>query len=445
MSKPDFPFWAKAEDVGQIITPPLVKIDRGHNAGQPTAAEFQNWHQNLVGKWIVGLQPSFADIIVGSLAQVNNGEADKTVNTFTAFVSAGDLVEFLDGTHIRTGSNIVITEDDVVFRGEPGAVLDVGAFTFSATGARNYLRLKIINAGTDEVVLSGAGSSAVLLDTPITVLDVGANGTGMSLNSGSMSFKGKAGFKGESAPVTPIQIDGSSKICLETDTTTQLSDIGSGSSNTGGLTINGGLLSVDSPVSMDLDYNTRGITGSSRRLQIKHDGTIVCFFGGGTEGSGSVGGMVLGNPTGSENGLGTLNAKAVFDDNVLLTCYPFHDDKTVAEWDAKVPNVRMYDDTGTDFTVVETEHGAVRRFRADKDRRVDIRKFTEFWQQQRHLPAFPSFDEWTPETRLGMGDVGQRTWETVECLAIHNAQLLEMCDALAARIAKLELQTKGAP
>ncbi len=174
MTKPAFPFWARDEDAGQIIVPPFQKVDRGWNAGQPAAAEYMNWYQNTVGKWVKGLQHQYADITVGSAAQVADSEADYTVDNFETNVANGNLVVFLSGTHTRTGSNIVITEDDVSFVGEPGAILDVGAFTVSATGARNFFRLRVINAATGEVTVDGAGSQTSLIGTDVSVLDVGA-------------------------------------------------------------------------------------------------------------------------------------------------------------------------------------------------------------------------------------------------------------------------------
>jgi hypothetical protein len=71
------------------------------------------------------------------------------------------------------------------------------------------------------------------------------------------------------------------------------------------------------------------------------DGTDEMTIGGGT------GGVRVGVPTGAFKGLGTLNATAVYDDNVLLTCMAMarkfvetgvFDDSDVAQWDARVPS-----------------------------------------------------------------------------------------------------------
>lgn len=58
-------------------------------------------------------------------------------------------------------------------------------------------------------------------------------------------------------------------------------------------------------------------------------------------------GVIVGAPTGSYQGVGTLNATGVYDDGVLLTCMAlakeFRENKTVdlAKWDALVPDIEV--------------------------------------------------------------------------------------------------------
>lgn len=53
-------------------------------------------------------------------------------------------------------------------------------------------------------------------------------------------------------------------------------------------------------------------------------------------------GVIIGQPTGGDKGAGALNAVAVYDDNVLLTCYvleAFREGKIdISKWDEAVPN-----------------------------------------------------------------------------------------------------------
>lgn len=79
------------------------------------------------------------------------------------------------------------------------------------------------------------------------------------------------------------------------------------------------------------------------------DSRIVASGGDGTIGNGALtitcGGLILGAPTGGAKGSGTLNAQAVYDDNVLLTCYAIDAYKTgsvdIAYWDSVTPDLEI--------------------------------------------------------------------------------------------------------
>lgn len=129
------------------------------------------------------------------------------------------------------------------------------------------------------------------------------------------------------------------------------------------------------------------------------------------------GGVVVGNPDGTlpvggSRGHGTLNAVAVYDDSVVLTCYPlaYALDQALAldAWDAKSSQ-------GT--------HGPAHAFAPRAARDTDLPQYIEFWQTHRHLPSLPNPQDTTPETRWSVGDLVQRLWETVELQAVHMAQL----------------------
>lgn len=164
MTKPAFPFWARAEAAGQIVTPPDAKIDQGHNAGEPTAAGYQNWHQNKTGLWVRGLQHNYADIVVGSAAQVTAEEATHDVSTFVAAITAGDLISFIGGqTHtlVRTED---ITEADVKLVFERTAILAASTFTLTLSGDRcRVIDGQFSGFGANDLILSGA--SGLLIGT----------------------------------------------------------------------------------------------------------------------------------------------------------------------------------------------------------------------------------------------------------------------------------------
>lgn len=173
------------------------------------------------------------------------------------------------------------------------------------------------------------------------------------------------------------------------------------------------------------------------------------------------GGVVIGSPTGSFKGSGNLNAQAVYDDNSLLTCYPFEayiDGKVDLEkWDARAPD-RVHPDV---YDVVEdtdavpdqdgkqpTKRVLIRKGFVEKRQHFGARKFTsrlgtEFdpldidkfgahWKQKRHLTTMPNKDKYDPVNgAMSTGELIQRLVETVEIQAIH-------IDKLHSRLKTLE-------
>ena len=171
--------------------------------------------------------------------------------------------------------------------------------------------------------------------------------------------------------------------------------------------------------------------------------------------------MQVGSPTGGDKGAGTLNATAVYDDNTLLTCYPFdaYLDGTIddAKWDAKVPDrsipatveLREVDtgEMGKDgSSIVRSENVEVAPARTEPRRHEDMRKFKarlgtdtdpldldkyiKHWREKRHLTSLPNEEKFDPVQGLPAGAWIQRLVETVEIQAIHISQLHERLKVL---------------
>lgn len=162
------------------------------------------------------------------------------------------------------------------------------------------------------------------------------------------------------------------------------------------------------------------------------------------------GGITVGSPTGGDKGAGTLNAVGVYDDNSLLSCYPFEaylDGKiTEKKWDDKTPN-QTIPGTFTETPVLDKDHkptGKVIRKEIEPEKIVkrkhdDMRKFRDrigtkydpldldkYWQHivdKRHLTSMPNEETFDPEQGLPTGAWIQRLVETVEIQAIHIHQL----------------------
>lgn len=144
----------------------------------------------------------------------------------------------------------------------------------------------------------------------------------------------------------------------------------------------------------------------------------------------SDGAVLIGAATGGYQGNGTINAKGVYDDGVLLTCYvpEAAQDGSIdlAKWDATVP------DRVKDGKVVEAgRHEPARRFAERAAMLLDAKQYGDFWKTNRHLPALPSPAEWEAAgKKMSTGDLIQRLWETVECQAVHIEDLRKRVDAL---------------
>lgn len=177
------------------------------------------------------------------------------------------------------------------------------------------------------------------------------------------------------------------------------------------------------------------------------------------------GGVLVGNPTGGDKGVGALNAQAVYDDNTLLSCYVFDQalDGAVdlAKWDAKTPDrrhpavvevaVEPVVEIGPDGAVLALERRVERETapeRVEPRRHEPLRKFAaciggahdpltldgyaRHWREKRHLTSLPNeaaFDAATAP--LSTGEWVQRLIETVEIQAV-------LIEALNQRLKALE-------
>lgn len=133
-------------------------------------------------------------------------------------------------------------------------------------------------------------------------------------------------------------------------------------------------------------------------------------------------GVIVGSPTGSFKGAGTINATAVYDDNTLLTCYVMEAAKTGTitdeTWDAKVADRKDEDGNITEAR----SHEDMRKFKARLGTEydpLDIDKYAQHWKDKGHLTSMPNVENWNPEKGISTGQLLQRLWETVEIQAVH--------------------------
>ncbi len=94
-------------------------------------------------------------------------------------------------------------------------------------------------------------------------------------------------------------------------------------------------------------------------------------------------GAVIGAPTGSARGIGTLNAQAVYDDNVLLTDFVFEND---------------YE-------------------------QCSIEEMRKFYTENKYLPTIDGRNTWEKEGKFSLGKIVTQLWETIEVQAKYIVEL----------------------
>jgi len=127
------------------------------------------------------------------------------------------------------------------------------------------------------------------------------------------------------------------------------------------------------------------------------------------------GSLIMGSPTGGSKGAGTINAKAVYDDNVLLTDYVF--DKY---FDNEIKEEDIDKGISAEYTIPTRE------------------EFIKHIEEKRHLPRLTGRLNWTEENRPSLGKFQSQLCEQMEHLAIYIKELHEENVDLKERISNLE-------
>lgn len=156
------------------------------------------------------------------------------------------------------------------------------------------------------------------------------------------------------------------------------------------------------------------------------------------------GGVIVGAPTGSFKGVGTLNATAVYDDNTLLTCpvlqpeFISKGEIDIQKWDALVPNTekpKVRDtETGevlTQAVEIVREHTTVRLLDTMM-KEGDLRDPAVYFGRmldEHALPGMPKMEEWE-QGKYSIGEIASRTWLTMELMAIQIMKLREELNVL---------------
>lgn len=159
-------------------------------------------------------------------------------------------------------------------------------------------------------------------------------------------------------------------------------------------------------------------------------------------------GLYMNGASGGALGLGSINAKAVYDDNSVLTCYVIeqylHGSIDLDKWDGLVPDreIVQLDSAGNEIsrTTEKRQHDRARGFAQFGVERLNIDNFTQFIVENERLPAFPGPEFWVDKhnRKMSDGDITQRLWETIEILAVFAMDARKREKLILQRIEDLE-------
>lgn len=200
----------------------------------------------------------------------------------------------------------------------------------------------------------------------------------------------------------------------------------------------------DNVANVNLYYNTTlkgqfSAAASEFQMSGAGAGTSLSFYAGGsrrleiTDG----GSLLVGSPVGGAKGAGTINAQAVYDDNMLLSCYVFDQalDNAIddAKWDAKAQ--KIFANEPNEKQAIAARHEPMRKFKARIGSAYDpltLDGYARHWREKRHLAAMPNETSFNPHAdKLSAGEWVQRLVETVEVQAILIEQLNQRTKDLA--------------
>ncbi len=361
------------------------------------------------------------------------------------------------GFHVAGGSyqvRLYKTGYDETFRYQAigtGAEVDSDAFVpftaASATGAASIALAEDTDNGSNTVTLKAPAS--VTADRTVTLPD--ADGTALvgGLGSTDNRLLRADGTGGQTAQGSAVTVDDSGNVDgVGTLTTTGAVTITSNN----GLVVNA---STAAPVLQArrsdtpsvgrtigyIDIEERDTAGTLTDATVRLAGESTSVTPGAVSGqlivqtlqAGSAGqrmavgaGVYHPSATGGDKGNNTINFGAVYDDNVLLSCYVFDAALDGAidlvKWDGMVPGERLHEDA----------RRFASRLGTDTDP-LDLDSYIAHWRAKRHLTALPNEARFDPVQGLPAGAWIQRLIETVETQAVHIAQLHERLKALEER------------
>lgn len=358
----------------------------------------------------------------------------------------------VEGFHVWVaGANEFLFFDGAVWTGP--SRFGVGA----NPDATNRLNVRS-NAVLFDALDAGEGGSG---DSQVKVNKEAAGDTASHLFSTNFSGRAELGLTGDDnfhVKVTPDNFTTTfDSIVVDKNNGFVGIDIGAPD---GKFHVNGGVIAGDQTnatfdsgflIKRPLDATPRTFAIVENDTELRMGGgawTQINFWTGSPTASNKVmiaGGLVAGAPTGGDKGVGTINAQAVYDDGILLTCYVFEQalDGAIdfAKWDDIVPDRHVVEhdpDTGEVLRdkIEKRTHEPLRKFAARAGtpyNPLTLDGYAAHWREKRHLTSMPNKAHFDPVNgQLATGEWIQRLVETVEIQAVLIEQLNERVKTLEA-------------
>jgi hypothetical protein len=277
-------------------------------------------------------------IVAGQGNSISNSNGSNA-----SFIGAGI------GNNVGSEASVIVGGGSCAINGAPGMV----AYGFIGGGFTNTITS---NTNSTYAVIAGGNSNAISEEGQYSVITGGVSNT-IGVSGGAISNKSFIGG-GESNEITSSLSSIIGGVLNKTSTFDNVHLIGS-----------------------NIDLST--LTGAAA------NGTYMEA-------------LVVGTPTGGHKGAGTINATAVYDDNVLLTDYVFE----------KYYDGEVIDEDRKDYEMKSLEEEIA------------------FTQDNKHLSTIIGRKEWEENGSASTGEIISQLWETVETQFLYIKELKEEIDKL---------------
>jgi hypothetical protein len=403
------------------------------------------WDSGSLSNETLAISTGFPSLGFGmSMRNLFNGTTTIASATTTDLGTAKGNTVIISGTTTITAFGSTANVSNPIYFGRFSGALTL---THNATSLILPSSANITTANGDSFIAEylGSGNWKVLGYFKVNgnPLNTGTSGATVPLLDGNNTFSGTATFN------SSVTIEKASEVLFRmraTDTTT-----GTGKTQIRLAQYNGS----SSPIDMAAIRTSSSDVTAGSEDGIMELRNIV---------AGSLGvklvigdGVYTPSATGGDKGVDTINAKAVYDDNVLLTCYVadavFDGSVNLDFWNSLAPNwivpiyenvtVEETDENGDVHLVRETlkvgdkeeerEHFGARKFAERLGTEydpLDLDKYWKHFEDKRHLTSMPSRSKFDAMKGISTGEIIQRLWETVEIQAVHIHKLNERLKAL---------------